>query len=248
MIGEAQTPTRDWSLTADQLAQLWDRMGLDVLPYPVQVRRTGLTDLEAAVAAEKVRAGLRAAGLLDRAGRPAADLESALRLLAAPELAVDSVWLDATGPDSPYRALAVRTGRRAVVASQAPGPNALTGGQFTLRDINVSALVDAVVRGIPPAPPGRRPGGGWPADRAEQARGFGEVVRAPRLRAGQFGVRADRRRGPVVSWFDVVGDGRYVLLRTPGGRGGGWVSVGPVDAAGLCARVAEVLGRTRAAG
>ncbi|MCG8920516.1 ESX secretion-associated protein EspG [Actinokineospora sp. PR83] len=238
------TATRDWTLTPEQLAQLWDRTGLDVLPYPVQVRRHGLTEAEAAVAGGKVRAGLRALGLLDRHGRPSPDLESALRLLAAPEAAVDSVWLDARGAGSPYRALAARTGRRAVLALQAPGPDQLTGGPITLRDIGVSALVDAVVRGIPPAPPGRRPGGRWPADRAEQARPFTDLVHAPRTRAGQFGVRVDRARGPVLSWFDVPGDGRYALVRTPRPGGAGWVAVHPADAPTLCRGLIDILDRT----
>ncbi|OLR89994.1 ESX secretion-associated protein EspG [Actinokineospora bangkokensis] len=239
------TTTRDWSLTPEQLAQLWDRMGLDVLPYPIQVRRVGLTDAEAQVAGERIRAGLRAAGLLDPRGRIGADLESALRQLTAPEAAVDSVWLDARGGESPHRALAVRTGRRAVLAVQAPGRDKLTGGQVTVRDIGVSALLDAVVRTLPPVPPGRRPGGRWPAEQARRHPGYSEVVHAPRARAGQLGVRVDRRRGPVLSWFDVPGDGRYGLVRTAPGAGPDWAHLFPVDPAGLHRWLGTALERTR---
>ncbi len=235
-----------WAFGPDEFAHVWDRLGADVFPYPLQVVRGGATDVQQRVLLERVRARLRAAGVLDRGGRLEPELESALRMLRAPEVSVDSVWMAEDGSDSPHRVLAVRTGRRAVIATQEPGPREHAGGDVLVRDIGISALAAAVVAELPADRAGRQPGGSWRADQADRAPVLNDLLAARRLRAGQLGVTAAGNRGAALFWFDVAGDGRYALARGARADGHVWVGLAPADPALLRDRLARLLQQTAA--
>jgi predicted transcriptional regulator len=212
-----------WTLTSRQLDLAWERLGLDVFPFPFEVAREGATDLERARLGSVVMDELRTAGLLDRTLRLDTDLESALRQLAGPTVSMDSAWL-ADAECDVRRALATLTGRRALLAEQDHG------GTLTLRDIDPAGLAASLVATLPQRAAGRWPGGVWPLDAARRDRELTDRLTGEHLASGQLGSthRDDagrRRRGPVIRWFDLAGDGRYVLIRHPDDR----VVVRPAD-------------------
>ncbi|GLZ39821.1 ESX secretion-associated protein EspG [Actinokineospora sp. NBRC 105648] len=233
-----------WMFTPDEFGHVWDRLGITELPYPLQVARAGITAVEQAVVADRVRGRLRAAGILGRGDRLDPELEAGLRMLGAPEVSVDSVWMAEDGSDSPHRVLAARVGRRAVIATQEPGPSAHVGGDVLVRDVDISALAAAVVAELPADRAGRTPGGSWRAERAEQVAVLTELLAARRLRAGQLGVSSRGNRGSALFWFDVAGDGRYALMRTVRGDGRQWVAIAPADSAVLREQLAHILAQT----
>ncbi|RLK59526.1 ESX secretion-associated protein EspG [Actinokineospora cianjurensis] len=230
-----------WTLTPEEFGHVWDRLGMDVFPYPLQVARAGITQREQAEVNERVRARLRTAGILGRGDRVDPELDASLRMLHAPEISVDSVWMAEDGSDSPHRVLAARVGRRAAIATQEPGPSEHAGGDVLVRDVGISALVSAVVAELPADRAGRLPGGHWPAEQAEQVSALTELLAARRLRAGQLGVTTHGERGPSLFWFDVAGDGRYALMRTVRADGRPWVALAPADAAMLREQLAHLL-------
>ncbi|WP_026422777.1 ESX secretion-associated protein EspG [Actinokineospora inagensis] len=236
-----------WTLTPDEFGHLWDRLGMDVFPYPLQVARAGITRREQAEVDERVLARLRAANILGRGDRLDPELDAGLRMLHAPEVSVDSVWMAEDGSDSPHRVLAARVGRRAVIATQEPGPSEHAGGDVLVRDVGITALAAAVVAELPVDRAGREPGGTWRAEHAEQAPLLTELLAARRLRAGQLGVTAQAERGPTLFWFDVADDGRYALLRTVRADGRQWVMLAPADNAVLREHLTHLLRQTAAA-
>jgi hypothetical protein len=148
--------TVNWRLSAVQVDQLWEFLGLGDYPFPIEVRSYGESDVERRVLRHRIRDELQQAGLL-RGDRLDADLEVALRLLARPECSIDSVWLPDEHANSPVRVLAARSGRAALLAAQLPGESEHAGGEMLFREIHPSGLVAAVVGELPPAPAGRRP-------------------------------------------------------------------------------------------
>jgi hypothetical protein len=259
-----------WRLSAVQVDQVWEFLGLGDYPYPIEVRSHGQTDVERRALRHRVRDELRGAGLL-RADRLDADLEAALRLIARAECWVDSVWLPDEHADSPMRALAARTGRAALLAVQLPGESEHAGGDLLLREIHPSGLVAAVVGELPTAPAGRRPavtapasafGGPATAPREETGgvlvsgspgagraerdlRTFEEVLDAPHRRAGQLAANhrdaaGRRRRSAALRWFDNPDDGRYLLVDESDGREAR-STLRPVDAHQLGARAQAAL-------
>ncbi|WP_018683284.1 ESX secretion-associated protein EspG [Actinokineospora enzanensis] len=235
-----------WTLSPDEFGHVWDQLGIDTFPYPLQVARAGLTAREQAVVADRVRARLRTSGVLGRGDRLDPELEASLRMLHAPDVSVDSVWMAEDGSDSPHRVLAARVGRRAVIATQEPGPSEHAGGDVLIRDVGIEALAAAVVAELPADRAGRRAGGSWRAEHAEQVPVLTELLAARRLRAGQLGVAARGERGPSLFWFDVADDGRYALMRTVRADGRQWVGLAPADTALLRDQLAHVLGQTAA--
>src|SRR5690349_6754087 len=117
-----------WQLNPVQLDQVWESLELGDYPFPFEVASFGSTDVGRSQLRRRVRDELTASGLLRR-DRLDADLEWALRLIAGPEVSVDSIWL-ADG-DSPHRSLVARAANRAVLAVQQPGPVEHEGGDLT---------------------------------------------------------------------------------------------------------------------
>ncbi|GAA3366378.1 ESX secretion-associated protein EspG [Saccharopolyspora gregorii] len=160
------------------------------------------------------------------------ELAEALRVLAGPQLWVDSLWCPEFGGEGAWRSVAALTGRdRVVLGVQEPGEGARYGGALTVELHQRAALSEVLLATLPPAPPGTRgrvrvpesslrsgpeelatgflqhvaPVRGSSGDRlVEQYRSIGS---GPHLRAGQFAAsardpRGARRRSAVVRWFD----------------------------------------------
>jgi hypothetical protein len=145
----------DCRLTLRQLDVIWDDLGLGIHPYPLTIPYHGATRSARQRLRDDVRAELRRTGHVDRRNRLEPDLEAALRMLARPERSVDSVWLDAAAPDRARRTLAVRTGRRAVLAIQRPHPTGsledANPNGITIRDIHIKALAEHTIATMPTA-------------------------------------------------------------------------------------------------
>ena len=139
-----------WRLSAPQWEVLTEVLGLERYPSPIQVRSHGRTHVERVRVRADVCVELAQLGLL-RAGRMDADLEAALRLLHWPASWVDSVWLAGAMADQPVRVVAARGGTAGVCALQHPDQP----GATLLEVIPAAGLAAAVVRRLPPHPPGR---------------------------------------------------------------------------------------------
>jgi hypothetical protein len=139
-----------WRLSAPQWDVLTEALGLERYPSPIQVHSHGRTRVEHVRVRADVCVELAQLGLL-RAGRMDADLEAALRLLHWPASWVDSVWLAGAMVDQPVRVVAARGGTAGVCALQHPDQP----GATILEVIPATGLAAAVVRRLPPHPPGR---------------------------------------------------------------------------------------------
>ena len=139
-----------WRLSALQWDVLTEVLGLERYPSPIQVHSHGRTRVERVRVRADVCVELARLGLL-RAGRMDADLEAALRLLHWPASWVDSVWLAGAMVDQPVRVVAARDGTAGVCALQHPDQP----GATLLEVIPAAGLAAAVVRRLPPHPPGR---------------------------------------------------------------------------------------------
>jgi hypothetical protein len=244
----AVTDRAAWTLTERQLDFVWERLGLDVFPFPLECTRSGATDLERARLGTQVIDELRGLGVLDRALRLDPDLEAALRQLANPELSVDSAWLTVDGTsltvDSSLltvdgrlqRALATRSGRRAVLAVQ-------DDGVLTVRDIGPTELVEEILAVLPSCAAGRWPGGRWSVEEARRDNALIARLAGRHLASGQLGATVRdggaRLRAPAIHWFDLADDGRYLVIRD-----GALVEVRPAAGAALSRRIAGMITRS----
>ncbi|TDQ04270.1 ESX secretion-associated protein EspG [Labedaea rhizosphaerae] len=158
-----------WQLNPVQLDQVWESLELGDYPFPFEVASFGSTDVGRSQLRRRVRDELTASGLLRR-DRLDADLEWALRLIAGPEVSVDSIWLaDGDSPHgdsphgySPHRALVARAANRAVLAVQQPGPVEHEGGDLSLREVAPDNLVAPLITTLPAQRPGTKQGGTAP--------------------------------------------------------------------------------------
>ncbi|WP_164860561.1 ESX secretion-associated protein EspG [Rhodococcus sp. X156] len=251
------SPT-SWRLTPHELLTLWPVTGVARFPFPLQVRDTTPTLNERDLAMRHATARLQHGGLI-RDGRVDADLEAALRILAAARLWCTAFGFHGTRTDGPsdlVRIRAAHAGRAGVLAVQLPGPQDDVGGDVLLRTVPNAALAESVVGALPPAPPGRErpattatgPHGAETAVRsAEQRedRRFRELVAGPFTSAGQLSVTALAGDGHehtrnTLRWFDREDDGRYLADHTAP------ATVRPADAVTLTAALQSQLTRCAA--
>lgn len=230
---------------------LWEALDAGDLPYPLEVRSHGRTVDERTALRRRVHEELRAGDLLDGRGRLEPELEAWLRVLAQPELSIDSVFLPERGAQAVL--VLAATGRGAtVLAVQRPDG-------LTLRQVPADGLVSAVVELLPPAsrgteksisaPAGELTGpardGAGRTSTVETREALAKLTALPNLLAGQIAVnrRSDmrgRRRSPVLAWFDNE-SGRYLCQRSGSADGTDWVTVAPADAATLRHRLSEMV-------
>ena len=224
-------------LTPDQFALVWDRTHGDRVPYPLAVRLSARDSAERAAQLPALHQWC--AQNLD------ADLEAALRVLAAADVRVEVYGHDAdTTPVA--RILGTSAGHISVVATQRPGAQPDRGGDIRVAASSAAALPVRVIAALPPAPPGSA--GRLRAPRAEVVQDSRDRVTVPlsgpsmpgRIRAllkqprdgiGQIVVSVRYRSGTrpfgVLCWFDIAGDGRYAV------RTGADVDIAGVGAEGF---------------
>lgn len=157
----------EYDLTVHEFAVLWTDLALGREPSPLELPKMGRTGQEQAMYTAEVRRGLRASGIITGRGRVDDRLESMLRLLAGPYVAVNLVGY----VGYQVRALAATDGRSDVLAVQA-------GGEVWLTAIRSAGLSAAIVGVLPTACPAHsRPHGplevAVPGEFAAQCRATG---------------------------------------------------------------------------
>ncbi|WP_069164052.1 ESX secretion-associated protein EspG [Nocardia altamirensis] len=238
----------NWTLTPDQFALAWARTDGDRMPYPLAVRLSARDSVERDAQLPALTAWCDQ--VLD------ADLEAALRVLAAPELRIEVYGEREPGQEPnavvrPVRVLGAAAGNVAVVAAQRPGATPDRGGDIRLFVGSVKSLTARVVSMLPEYPPGTVPRLTAPLARVvEDSRDLVTVpvagptvparirrlLRQPRDGIGQLVVSARQANGElrpfgVFCWIDVSDDGRYSV------RTGANVDIVPVSAHGFIAQL-----------
>jgi hypothetical protein len=221
-----------------------DDLGLE-LPYPLEVRPRAATAAERAELRAQVEEELRDSGLLDHAGQVESRLANWLRLLARPEVSVDSAFLPALD-SAPVRAIVARSRRSAVLATQ------VDDEAVRLRQVPVDQLGEVIVELLPVGGRGTESSISLPVTDerggqalAEDRQALARLTASPRERGGQIAANSfsdlgRRRRSPVLSWFDN-GTGRYFAQQGAARDGRRWVTVAPADAATLRVRIGEMV-------
>lgn len=242
---------------------LWDDLRLGGMPFPLEVPSHGETLDERARIKAAVRDELTRRRLFHR-GRPAPELEDALRLLTAPEVSLSLVVMQDEGGTMPANAVVVARGRQAVLAVQ----RERTIGLTEVRDTAViSSLVDLLPHYRPgpgrsvtlPAPvaPARHSQSEVRLTRPMTAQGpgqaelrqLGAIMERPILRAGMLAVslrdgQGKPQRLPGLTWLDND-QGRYLLSAKRGPDGNDWTTLSPADNPRLATRLGEILASAR---
>jgi hypothetical protein len=223
--------------TPDELGVLAGLLALARWPFPLQVRSSAPTEDALRRAELDAHERLTAGGVV-RGGRVEPDLEGALRTLTRPAVQVDVSGFAGPDPADAVRILAAHAGGPGVLARQLPGPAEHVGGDVVITVLRRAALPAAVAGALFEALPARPPGRVGPLSVArtdlasaegtsvtrsaarspvEHARAQLDVLaRGPFATGGQLAVNravpggAEDRRC-TLRWFDVDGDGRYLV-------------------------------------
>ena len=223
--------------TPDELGVLAGLLTLAGWPFPLQVRSSAKTEDNLRRTELDGHQRLTAGGVV-RAGRVEPDLEGALRTLTRPTVWVDVSGFAGPDPADAVRLLAAHSGGPGVLARQRPGPAEHVGGDVVIAVLPRAALPGAVAGALFEALPSRPAGRVGPisvarADLVRQEGGsvtrsvsrspvelareqLGALARGPFATGGQLAVSrtgpggAENRRC-TLRWFDVDGDGRYLL-------------------------------------
>nr|WP_042190863.1 ESX secretion-associated protein EspG [Kibdelosporangium sp. MJ126-NF4]CEL19648.1 hypothetical protein [Kibdelosporangium sp. MJ126-NF4]CTQ94552.1 hypothetical protein [Kibdelosporangium sp. MJ126-NF4] len=239
---------RELSLPA--IDTLWEDLRLGSIPFPLEVRSHGETIEERMRIKAAVYSDLEARGLA-RSRRIEPELEDTLTLLARPAICVDTVAMLDMRDRKSVKAMAVATGRQAMLVVQ-------RDLKISFTPIRETALAASIVEILPhvKAAPGqpmtvpvdalsggshRRPD---PEHRMITQR-LQTVMQRPVLRAGQFGVTVRDRQGrttrlPGIGWFDTDA-GRYMNLVRQAHGTEAWVTLTPADNPRIAHRISEEL-------
>ncbi|HEV2780724.1 MAG TPA: ESX secretion-associated protein EspG [Actinophytocola sp.] len=256
----------DLSLAAVDI--LWEDLKLGGIPFPLEVRAHGDTAEERGRIRAAVYAQLERRGLAS-SGRPTAELEDTLTLLAAPKISIDLVALCEMTDETPLRAVVAARGKRAVLAVQRELA-------ISLSEVRETAIVGSIVDLLPPnrSGPGqsvtlpasmlgarsvvsvgrhRRADSAGPllhtatreSDLAGELRFVDSVTERPTFAAGSIGIVLRDERGkvqrlPGIGFFDTD-LGRYATSVMRGADGEDWTTLSPADNARLAHRLAETL-------
>ncbi|HEU5471738.1 MAG TPA: ESX secretion-associated protein EspG [Actinophytocola sp.] len=258
VIGELSLPMVDI---------LWADLELGTLPFPLQVSGHGDTAEERDRIRRAVYTELERRDLA-LYGRIGADLDYALRLLAAPTISIDLVALPELTDPLPVRAVVAARGKRAVLAVQREL-------NLRLAMVRHSAIAASIVDLLPPnrygpgpsvtlpaaqvsrapARVGRHrrdePGGAVlrtatrQADRTAEQRWLDTIMERPVLRAGSFGLvlrdeHGKPQRLPGFGFFDTD-QGRYATSVSHGVDGEDWTTLAPSDNPRLAHRLNELM-------
>ncbi|MFZ2173810.1 MAG: ESX secretion-associated protein EspG [Rhodococcus sp. (in: high G+C Gram-positive bacteria)] len=210
---------KNWRLRSEEFGALWEETGQDRIPYPFDVV-SSIPTYDAYLAEQRrIRAAF--------SGSDNIELKTALQVLAAPD-----VYAEVTGTtvdEAPIRIIGCRRQRSVVIAVQRPGPRSNVGGDVLIGSGPSGRLAAQLIGQIPQNAGGRRtfrllgdaeeqayrapvlqPAGATALPRFEQV--------SRRSQAGHGTIRVQRGprfgRGRDVGharWFDVAGDGRYII-------------------------------------
>lgn len=254
------TAQRLGRFTPDEMGVLAAALTVADWPLPLQVRQAAPTEDAQRAAEQRAGRALTDGGLL-RGGRVEPDLEDALLTLVRPRAWLEVVGTTGAGPADLVRVVAAHRGGAAVLAHQRPGPTETRGGDVVVASTTWGAvpgdLATLLLAALPAVGPGHeapvslrrhelRPEAGVTRsptrgrvdrDRARLAR---LVAEAP-VAAGQVGHGVRSPSGEVghrvtLRWFDVAGDGRYLLDSRDGS------DVRPCDHGSLARALAAQLG------
>ncbi|NUS44190.1 MAG: hypothetical protein HOQ24_10945 [Mycobacteriaceae bacterium] len=154
--------------------------------------------------------------------RLGASFEQFVRALHLPEVRVVVNAWDLTKPEDPrgrVRVLGVRAHGHSYVVRQLPGNTPAHTGYFVMTEHSDLALAKAVVKTLPSVPAGSI--GRTVLTSGAQAT---RILTSPKHRVGTIEIyvgNGPSQCGTIVSWCDVVDDGRYLLASgdTPQGYG-----------------------------
>lgn len=255
-----------WQLSAGQWDVLAELLRVENYPVPLQLRIHGNTDIERGWVRSQMTDELSRLGLL-RGGRVEPDLEAALRVLHRPVCWIDSVWLPEASAGQPVRVVVAGSpqgGVSGVCALQHPDQP----GTTQLEVIPAGGLAPAVVRTLPPHPPGHNPAvtvalkpmqlsepqpgrsllvsaSNTPTSAQRDKAAAAAILEGPPTRFGQIAANlrdsAGRvRRSEILSWCDNP-DGRYQMTIRNQTDGSRWLTVGPADPQRLAEGVQRLL-------
>ncbi|QNG18157.1 ESX secretion-associated protein EspG [Rhodococcus triatomae] len=210
---------RNWQIRGDQFGALWHGAGQDRSPLPFSLVGSARTH----DAHEREQEAIRAAfAVEEREG-----VRDAVRVLADPEVYVEISG--ETVDERPLRIIGAQVQRWSAVAVQLPGSNPEVGGDVVLGAGITDDLAPLLIGVIP-----QNAGGSKTFARNDEPepdhfsgsvlQSAGSVPAAPRfedaVRAGYAGRGTIRVfRGPrhtradlaMIRWFDLAGDGRYMI-------------------------------------
>ncbi|AOW93988.1 secretion protein [Rhodococcus sp. WMMA185] len=211
---------KNWTLRSEQFGALWEGTGQDRVPHPFDVVSSIPTYGAYRAEQDRIRA--------EFTGPENAELKIVLQVLAEPEAYVEISGVDAD--EAPVRIIGCQRQQSAVVAVQQPGPRVNIGGDVLIGCGRSGRLAAQIVGQMPQNSGGRRTfqllGSaeevGYRGSVLQPASGGSSLPRfervPPTARAGDGTIRVHRgpRFGPgrdvgYVRWFDVAGDGRYVV-------------------------------------
>jgi hypothetical protein len=243
MISELSLPALD---------ALWEDLNLGVVPFPLEVRSHGETIEERGRIKAAVYSDLERRGLV-RAKRAEPELEDLLQLLARPTISIDAVAMLDMNDQRPLKAVAVASGRQALLVVQGELKVSITA-------IRETALTASIVDVLPQVRSGPGVPVSLPVDSIHSAGGrhsrpdpenkmklqrLGAVMQRPIIRAGQFGItirepHGRSRRLPGIGWFDTDA-GRYMNLVRGASDGESWLTLTPADSPRIAHRLSEEL-------
>lgn len=236
---------------------LWQEIGTDHPPYPLDVPSHGATYAERKMLSQALETERKRVGLT--ADAPSSDsLQELIAALAKPDVSLD---LTVFGTEQ-LRAVAAAGRRIGVVAAQ-------DEQEVALEPIGKAELVAALLQvvgeaGAAPGKPVSLPrraysramrayaehgrercegvldqaGLSWGAARLVMT-----MVQSERYVGGQFGANGPAGRSSVLNWVDTA-EGRYAMI-TDADAGEPWVTISPAGPKWLSDRLQEMLGEVR---
>lgn len=239
-----------WELTQFEFWVVWETLGRDRMPFPLQFRSGAASQAEFD---ESCRTA--ANSMIDRMRHEEA-LFHALHALAHPEVRVEMFGYRRDGRDRMVRACATIEAGNGAVAAQIPGAEFREGANIMVSLRPAQTVVRQLLGVLPDVRPGAEPAVDihrsefdQPVDRGSMHRSAGE--RATRLIKRPFRTYAEVRvdhgaaldgstdRGTQITVIDYVDDGRYLI------REGERIEAMPMNTGRLCTEIDGMIARAR---
>ena len=230
--------TSTFTLPLDTVDVLWERLGLGLPVFPLDIPSNGATHAERAALHATVLADLERRGLA-RDGRVDPRIESALRTMATPEASVSAIGLTA---GQEMLALAAMARERAVLAVQ-------RDDRLSVDRHRPPGLVKSLLELLPDTSAGVGKSvtiSAGPGGRSDKALARSYLER-PRTAFGRLSVDGPQLAPFELNWFDTD-RGRYICYRRTGQDGAAWVTYAPSDRRRMAHLLSEALKAFRTGG